>query len=118
MLAVTLAVTANMSQRTVTMSATVGGRYLGLPNTAPLTLKGRYDGRRAVLRGQNDIIGAYRMVIDAAGNATGEGRGAFGGLVPSVKFPGSIANGDLTLDVRIRLAGGAEGLILVRAKKA
>ena len=114
---ITLTVAAEPRVRTMTMRARVGGRYLGLPTTDPLFLRGSYNDRRAVLKGQNRIVGSYRVVIDAAGNATGEGRGAFGGLVPSVKFPGSFVNGDLALDVRLTLAGGAEGLILVRATR-
>ncbi len=114
----TLTVAAEPHRRTVTLCAQVGGRYLGLPATDPLFLRGSYDDRRAVLKGTNDVVGSYRVVIDAAGTATGEGRGAFGGLVPSVKFPGSFAEGAVKLDVRLTLAGGSEGVILVRATRA
>lgn len=114
---VTLTVAADPDARTMTMRASVGGNYLGLPATDPLFLKGRYDDRRAVLAGKNNIIGDYRLVIDPDGDMTGRGKGAFGGLVPAVNFPGALRDGTLSLDVVIRLAGGSEGTLLVRATR-
>jgi hypothetical protein len=115
---VTLTVAADARRRTMTMRARIGGRYLGLPVTAPLLVKGRYDARQAVLTGKNAVIGTYRLVIAPTGDVTGWGRGAFNGLVPSVKFPGAFTDGELKLDVRLNLAGGAQGTLLVRAARA
>ena len=94
-----------------------GGNYLGIADPPPITMTGKYDANGAVVKGKDPIMGEYDITIDRNGKILGNLTGLVNGTIPEMTYTGSLTNGRIETDYKVKLADGRVMESIFRAEK-
>jgi hypothetical protein len=101
-----ITITADESQKTVTLTLDFGGNYLGLNDPPAFPLTANYDDNGAAVKGSSPILGDMDITIDKNGNIVGNLKNLVGGKIPSMTYTGKIGDGRLVTEYTVTLADG------------
>ena len=80
-------------------------------------LQGTYDGRQAVARGSSILFGDYDVTIAADGAITGLMTDVGAGVVPRLKYTGTLTADRLDADYTATLGDGSTSEAILRMDK-
>ena len=101
-----ITITADESNRTVSLTLDFGGNYAGLNDPPPFILTADYDDNGAAVKGSSPVLGDMDITIDRDGNIIGNLKDLVGGTIPSMTYTGKIADGRLVTEYVVTLSDG------------
>ena len=103
---VTIAIAADESSKTATLTIDFDGNYLGLGDPPAQTLSAKYDDSAATIKGSNPLFGDYAVSLDGDGKLNGLMKNLAAGVIPEMTYTGTVGNGRLDADYVVKFADG------------